>query len=208
MNTNRFSTVSLVLALALFSIHCDESLPARQEPQNFLDAWLGIKSGPVSVNIDSTRLPYPETIADDNGSFILSIMNSFDETLQGAAHVEGKIDIWLEADPTKRTQIEATIANVILPRLLLPGADLTLDPFDSVQVVKQWDHHTSAGPPFWKFVRLHNAYDPVTQRQYIESAPVPLVAQGSFQVFENVPPVKTKETRFQIVYRLFIRYPP
>ncbi len=194
--------------MMLSSLSCDETLPAREEPQKFLSAALNVQPLIVRVDIDSNaQPPYPEVVSGTNGSLQLSLISYYNEVLQDQAEVHGTIDVWLADRPDVRTTVTMTVAEVDYP-VFDPDGILTLIPGDSVHLAKQWSHIADNRQAFFRYGPLGRGFDPGSGRSYYESAPVRYNAQATLQVFQNVQAEKTPIYEFSLVYRIFVRYPP
>lgn len=186
---------------------CDESLPPRIEPERFLKASVYVApNSVVNVFIDSNASGFPITINGSSGSLGLVLKSFFNEVLEDKPFIKGEIDVWLTSQPTIRTSVLLTEINVDYP-YIEPGGFLTLLPGDSVSMSKQWNHIADVGRGFWNFVQLRGRVDG-TGRFYFESAPVRFTATASMQIYENVPAEKTAAYEFELIYHVYVRYPP
>jgi len=172
---------------------CEESLPPREEPSRFLEADLNAFSG-VVVFRDSI----PVTNA---GSFFLTLKNIYDDVLQEEAFVQATINVALMDEPDQRAVVRAD-QNNLLNYWILRFNMVTLEPGTEAQFLKQWNHRTVDGIPFWEYVRLTQKF---TDRgePYLESEPMNFVAQGKVQIFKNVPPEPTRQIEFTLTYHIF-----
>jgi hypothetical protein len=193
--------------VAVLAFGCDETLPPRDEPQRFLAAALRVNSSPVRIDIDSSGLPpfgippYPERASGLGGSLGIVLVSHYSEVLQEFVEIRGTIDVWLAERPDVRTTITLSVADVDYP-VFDPDGVLTLEPGDSVHAERQWSHIADNRFAFFRYVPL------VRRQDYYESAPVRLNAAGTFQVFENVPAERTEVMEFELVYRIYVVYPP
>lgn len=209
------SRISLfgLLFFSVCSLSCDETLPPREEPKKFLKASLNAKPLIVRMDVDSSGQlpygvpPYPERVSGTNGSLELSLVSYYNEVLQDEVQIRGTIDVWLAERPDVRTTVTITEADVDYP-VFDPDGLLTLVPGDSVHSARQWSHIASNGRAFYRYGPLRLSFDPATRRGYYESAPVRLNASGTFQVFKNVQAEKTEVFEFELVYRLYVIWPP
>ncbi len=210
MKTSRMCRLVHVLLVAgcCFAVHgCDESLPPRNEPERFLKASLFVQpNSVVNVFIDSAMTGFPITINGTAGSINVSLKSFYNEVLEARPAVNGKVDVWLTSEPTIRTSVLFGEADVDHP-YIEPNGFLTLLPGDSVSMTKQWHHIADVGRGFWNYVQLRGRVDG-TQRFYYESAPVRYTAVATVQVFDNVPAERTEPYEFELVYHVYVRFPP
>ena len=199
-----------VFSSLLFSfvvMGCDEALPPRNEPAKFLKASVHVRPNSiVNVLIDSNIVNAPEVIRGSSGSLEISLKSFYNEVLEEKPYVKGKIDVWLTTQPSIRTSVEFTEANVDYP-YIEPGGYLTLVPGDSVSMSKQWHHKADVGRGFWNYVQLRGRVDG-SGRFYFESAPVRFTAVATMQAFENVPAEKSEPYEFELIYYIYVIYPP
>jgi len=171
---------------------CEETLPPREEPRNFLVATIGLNPGPVVIQ-DSTG-------SAREGSFVLELKNLFDEVLQDSALVQGTIEIWLKKDPSQRRLITCTEGDLSNNVVRFGLATLGVD--SSAKLTKAWNHKTNEGVPFWSFgslsPRISHGGVP-----YCESDSLQFVARATIQLFRNVQPVPTQQIEFSLTYWVF-----
>lgn len=198
----------LIVVGCFFSVQgCDEALPPRIEPERFLKASLFVQPNSiVNVFIDSAVTGFPITINGTAGSINVSLKSFYNEVLEGRPYIKATVDVWLTSDPTIRTSVLFGEANVEYP-YIDPNGLLTLLPGDSVSMTKQWHHIADVGRAFWNYVQLRGRVDG-TNRFYYESAPVRYTAVATVQVFENVPAERTEPYEFELVYHVYVRFPP
>ena len=181
------------LVFTLFSWHCEESLPPREEPRDFLTATISSLPGAVVIR---------DSIAQQtSGGFYLELKNVFDEVLQDSACVRAEIEVWLRDQPERRGVATCNETNLINGRIIASGIT-TLDVDSAAKFIKQWSHRTDDGVPFWSFSRLHQRFTPLGI-PYCESDSLSFVARGSVQVFKHVQPQRTAEISFSLVYQVF-----
>lgn len=178
---------------------CDESLPPRVEPQRYLSATLDVvgKGSTVAFQIGETQ---PSVL---NGAFLVELKNLHDEALQEAALPDATVEIWLKNSPDEQATVRLQESNLVDPTIVRLGV-ATLAPTKSASFLKQWNHRTGQGRPFWEFVdRLQG----VTARgaKYYLSDPVNFVAKARVQLFRNVQPEQTNEIEFSVSYMIFVQ---
>jgi hypothetical protein len=169
------------LAASVVSLSCEEILPPREEPAKILKAAMAALVGVV---------------------VFLTVKNLHDEVLQERALVQADIDVAMRNMPTNRAVVHAD-KDDLLNSWILRANQITLAPDTAAQLIKQWDHRTAEGVPFWEFVRLTLKFTPRGE-PYLESDPVNFVAKAEVQVFENVPREKTPQIEFSLIYNIFI----
>jgi hypothetical protein len=135
------------------------------------------------------------------GSFLIKLMNEYDEVLQGEARVQVSVSIYYKPNPSL-SQTVTYGADDLLNGWLVSSGVLTLGVDTAAVFLRQWSHHTSDGTPFWQFVDL-TPRTTAKGEPYLESDPMHFVARASVQVFKNVQPLQTREIEFTLVYDVF-----
>jgi hypothetical protein len=178
-------------------VSCDETLPPRNEPRQFLVT--------SAAGVDGT-LTYREGVFEGSGGTILMhVRNTYDEVLQEEERIRGDVEVWMRDMPEKRATIHATKANLTNPGLVYAGM-VTLGPDTTASLLKRWEHRATVGSDsghfFWEFV---DSTLKVNSRgeSYYESAPVHFVGNARVQIFKNVQPVTIRHMEFTVVYLRF-----
>ena len=184
-------TAAALLAAAVPG--CDESLPARDDPQGYLRASLSVVQGVVLVDLSGQ--------VSNAGVLTLTVRNTYNEVLQAESLLEGEAQVWLRDDPGRRAVVSLGRSDLI-NWWIAAGGQTTLRPDSPAVFVKQWSHMTIAGEPFWNFVRMTAK---VTDHgvPYCQSDPVHFVAEGSVRLFKNIAPVHSAQIEFTLVYSVF-----
>lgn len=194
MMMKRHTKCFVPLFFALSVVSCDETLPARVEPQEFLQADCRISPG-VVVFLDTVS----QGVA---GAIDVRVKNLYSEVLQGSEFAQAEIEVWLRAAPEHRATVTMNRRD-IQNQGVLYGQLITVSPGASVFFLKQWNHRTNQGQGFWEFVhltpRVNDRGEP-----YLESDPVALAATGKVQLFKNVQAEKFPQISFSLVYRIFL----
>jgi len=188
------------LLLAVLQGGCDESLPPRSEPVEFLGAGLGVPTEPVIIHHGYPGIPSWGEIHGATGSLQVSATNLHDEVLQESALIRAQLKLRWIADTAQQRLLTFGASDLDNWRMLR-GQTLTIGVDSAATLVKSWDQRTNSGTPFWDLVRLREMK---TSKGviYYESDSVRLVAEGWIQVFENVQPRKIGPIRFVLVYQL------
>jgi hypothetical protein len=176
---------------------CDETLPPRNDPENFLAASLGVMGNVVTMYAMSSDTVAPQS----DGGFTLGLKNLHDEVLQGKAHVEGRIEVWVKDNPLHRAAVIADVRDLITAGVVV-GDTATLGVDSTARFIRQWSRRTTERNFFWEYVRLSPK---VTSNgvPYCESDSIHFVARATIHLFENTPPQKTPEIQFVLVYKIF-----
>lgn len=175
--------ISACLAACFLFSSCDEELPPYQPPQNALRAVFGVLDEVtnrfVSCNANNRAWNLDPIV------FKISVINIFDETLQGPAdRVSGKLEIWRAEDPDFEKAIAFT---GVFDSRHVRGNILTLDPGDTLEVGMTWRHDNDASQRIWRLAasRPFNAT---------------IHARGQIKVFEDAPVLFLPEIKLQVVY--------
>jgi len=183
-----YSLLGLLLAPV-----CDELLPARDDPVDFLTADIAAIDGIVVIRGGQA--------VGLSGSFFLTVENLYDEVLQGEAQVKVDITVCMVSN-TSRKAVVSFDEGELLNDWILSGGQITIAPDTTAKILSQWDHSTTEGTPFWEFVQL----TPKTTNageEYLESDPIRFIADASVQMFKNVNAEKTKLIQFEFTYWVF-----
>ena len=178
-------------SLWLATLSCDESLPPRDEPEKFLQATYSIATGTVEIR-DSMVFGLA-------GGFVVSVKNINTEVLQDVEAARVELDVWLRDSADVRTKVVATKRELTDPSFVSGGL-FTLRPNVSANFLKQWDHRTASGKPFWEYVPMTLKYDE-HGNPYFETDSVRFVAKGKVQLFKTKAPELLPQIQFTLVYR-------
>ncbi len=179
---------------------CDESLPPRSEPAEFLAAGLGVPTEPVIIRHGYPGIPSWGEIHGATGSFQVWATNLHDEVLQETALIRAQLRLRWIADPAQQRLLTFGVGDLNNTRMLR-GQTLTIGVDSAATLVKNWDQRTDSGTPFWDLVRLR-VLKTSKGVIYYESDSVQLIADGWIQVFENVQPRKIGPVQITLVYQL------
>ena len=187
----RIASIILSALTCLLFYQCDESLPPRSDPLQYIGGSFQSLPGPVTI-----RGGLPQS---GSGGFRLEVKNLHDEVLQGEARVQAVVDVWMKDHPERHTQAIFTGKDIVngtpFPGFVTIGVD------SSIIIQGQWNHLTADDTPFWQFVNLTpeitNSGVP-----FCRSDSVHLMAQATLQIFKNVQPMKLR-LEFALVYEVF-----
>ncbi len=190
-SSKRIQRRALILVTCVLMVSCDESLPPREDPQEFLHATLSAEGGIVGVSPDSSIIR--------GGWLIVRVRNSYAEVLQADAAIEVDVDVWRLDAPEERSIVRMSQQDVA-GRWLVRNGQTTLPPDSIALIVKDMNHTTSTGAPFWTLVPLHRRL--TKDGYYCESSAVPFGARATVKLFKSVAPVKTDEVHFDVIYQV------
>lgn len=185
------SIVPFLLTLVLST--CEESLPPRNPPQDYLDVTFTASSSAVEIR-DST-------VTGLGGAMVVGVKNIYVEVLQDSEYARADLDVWMRDQPEQRTHVVATRRELTNSGLIVRGL-LTLRPNETATFLKQWSHRTTSGRWFWEFVRLTPKITQTGQR-YLESDTVHLIAEGKVQLFKATAPERLPRIGFSTFYRIY-----
>lgn len=172
---------------------CDETLPSRDEPEEYLQTQFYVEAGTVILR---------DTVAEGGaGSFVLRVKNVYEEVLQDSAHVEARVEVWLKGNPDQKAIVVAKINSLVNNTIVRYGV-LTLPVNVEAFIEKQWKHQTDSQIPFWRFVPVRHLVNSRGER-YLESNPVSFVAKATVQLFKQRGIQRTGEVEFSLVYHVF-----
>jgi hypothetical protein len=186
------SFISFTLSIA-FLVSCEESLPPRREPRDFLEASHVVSEAAVEIR-DSM-------VQNTAGTFVVSVKNLYVEVLQEEEFARVDVDVWLRDSASQRANVVA-LKRDLTNQALVSGGLLTLRPNETATFLKQWSHKTTGGLWFWEFVRLTPKVTPRGER-YMESDSVRFLASGRVQLFKTRAPERLLPVQFTLIYRIF-----
>lgn len=172
---------------------CEESLPPRNPPQDYLAATLAASSSAVEVR-DSA-------VTGLGGAIVVSVRNIYAEVLQDSEYARVDLDVWMRDMPEQRAHVVATRRELTNSGLISRGL-LTLRPNETATFLKQWSHRTTAGRWFWELVPLTLKQPPVGP-PYLESDTICFVAEGQAQLFKGRAPERLSRISFCTFYRIY-----
>lgn len=186
--------VTILSCLMMFLLStCEESLPPRNPPQDYLEATLTASSSAVEVR-DSA-------VTGLGGAIVVSLRNIYVEVLQDSEFARVDVDVWMRDMPEQRVHVVATRRELTNSGLISRGL-LTLRPNETAVFLRQWSHRTVQGRWFWEFVPLTLKQPPVGP-PYLESDTVHLVAEGQAQLFKGRGPERLARITFSTFYRIY-----
>jgi len=191
--SNVLSRFLPVLLMVGMTIGCEESLPPRIQPEQFLAATLGVRDTVVTID--------GGVATSGSGAFFLGLTNLYEDVLDGPARVVGRVEVWFRDNPSQRTTVVAGVLDVLNSGIIV-GNTATLRVDSTMRMFKQWSHKTDSNIPFWEFVRMSPMVTPGGV-PYCQSEPVHMVARASIQLFEHTAPELTGEIHFVLVYKVF-----
>ncbi|MEK9136604.1 MAG: hypothetical protein AAB393_05730, partial [Bacteroidota bacterium] len=139
----------LFVLVACTQLGCDETLPPRDEPQQFLETRVHAIEGVAVFRND--------VLESLNGTFFITVKNIYSEVLQAEEYIRGDVEVWLRDLPAQRAVVRATKRDLTNQSMVF-GDLLTIGPDSTASFIKRWDHRTSEGRPFWEFVNLTLKY--------------------------------------------------
>lgn len=188
----RWLSRGVLLALTGIAGGCDESLPPRNDPEEFLT--VGFRSS-VLVVVDAT------VVREGWGTVHIVVKNIHDEVLSEDALVRAQLTVRLADKPEVFRLLEFGPLD-LLDRRILRGRTVTLGVDSVADLYKYWDHRETGGSPFWDHVVLTRK---LTDKgvPYYESDSVRCIAEGTVQLFENVQQRKVGPVIYPIVYQIW-----
>ena len=199
MNVERTLRGILPFLMLLLTAGCEESLPPRNDPEEFLRASLVPMQGRL-VYIDGT------TVLHGTMMMRVVLINLHDEALQGSALVRGEIRVWLRDHPDKQKTFSWNADNLQNPSVVR-GSTATLGVDSSAMLSALWDQRTDAGEPFWWYGKYRELHTSKGER-YFESDSVYFIAEGRMQLFRDVQALTAAPITYGVIYQLWRAEPP
>ena len=179
---------------------CDETLPPRDDPQNFLEVSFDAIDGTVVLDHGVTLL------SSDPGGFFVSVKNLHDEVLQAEEEISIDIDFWIVENPGTGGTTHGDRARLQDQTMIQYGNLLTIEPESSATFFMQWDH---AGLKLWEYSTLTLKIQPGNPLDFywFESGPLTLSAEGTARLFKNIASLELQQDLFVIDYTIFVDTP-
>jgi hypothetical protein len=193
-------------------VHCEDPLPAYVNPKDLLTATVTVVSDAKIVythgdvnNVDDLR------IAFSSNSFIINIgvKNTFDETLQDVASIDGKVELFLENQPDVKATLPIKDINVV-GNFIDANNILTLDPDTTMWFKTSWKYKFDDGT--WAFSRIKYSESqkpgarPGTMLRVHD--PAVLKVKANVRLFRAVNPARSKEISATLNFEGTVIPPP
>ena len=150
-----FSLVSCILLIA--EAGCNESLPAHDPPKNILIGWTVPVNGAEDTvryfKIDSNNPNLVAvTINSQQNAYDIYVVNTYEETIQDYADVNGKITLRWINKPSIHTELAVSNSSIYEGAYDSETNLLTIDPGDTLKIRAYWNFKFS--DETWAFGQL------------------------------------------------------
>jgi hypothetical protein len=176
---------------------CDESLPPRDEPEDYLDTRMNVLGGRVAFQIGET------SPSMENGAFFITMKNLYSEVLQESAFVLVETEVYLKDRPNEKAIVRADERHLMNKTTIIRGRLATLAPDSVATWQRQWEHKTEYGKPFWDFSPLTIGYTK-SGKKYYDSEELHFVARSKARLFKQAPMEQTLGIEFALAYRIYV----
>jgi hypothetical protein len=178
---------------------CEELLPPRTDPQNYLQMSFSGADGNVVLLEDLSMLSVVP------GGFSVGVKNLHDEVLQAEEDIDISIGFHITASPSLGGSAHGD-RNQLLSFRMLQHDLLTIEPESTALFFIQWDH---AAYRLWEYPALvfHESPGNPVNIYWFDCEPIHITATGTAKFFENVAAVDLPETTFSISYQIFVSEP-
>jgi len=193
----RFLAAALI---TLLSPGCDESLPPRGDPQDYLAISMTATPGTVLLREDLSMF------SEMPGAFTVGLTNLHDEVLQSTEDISIDITISVQGSSSHGGTTHGD-RNQLLTFWMMQNQDqLTIEPDSTAIFFIQWDH---ADLRVWESAGLtfHRQPGNPVDITWFESGPVTIIGNGTARFFKDVAPLTLPESRAVIDYRIFVPDP-
>jgi len=179
---------------------CEESLPPRNEPQNFLDVTFQGEDGTVELRDGETL------VSTTPGGFTVSVKNLYEEVLQDEEDINIDIDFWLAGNESISGTAHGDRSALLFSHMIQNGNLLTIEPQETALFHVQWDH---AAEQFWKYTDLtfEVEHGSPFDIYFFESGPITLAAKGTARLFKTTGVLQLVEDQFTINYKIYVDPP-
>jgi hypothetical protein len=195
-----------IAALALFANSCEESLPSYEPPAGILRA--GIKhvgddtiryvSGD-SNNPDKTKATFQQATG-----FEISVVNSYEETLQETAEISGTVEITIPSLPQFKQTIPITETAIASSQVDKNGM-ITINPGDTVKLTVYWNYKMN--DTTWAFTKAPTASTsslfsegPFVFYYYLYHEKLTMNATATVKLFKSINASSTQNREFTIKF--------
>ncbi len=165
-----------VLACALVGVQCEETLPPRIEQQSALQI-----SSVISLQGTYEIGQFME--------FVIGIENIYRETFQEKVSITGKMEVWLEKNPSIRGFVNISNSDVS-PTPNFSGTTLTLEPGGRFFLKLYWYLYLEDGR---YLIDLLDYSEGVEREGLINSKPETFVMEAQFKIFNQLGYLKTEK---------------
>ncbi len=194
MKTVAARILLVLLAGAVFS--CDESLPPRRSPADFLRWNLSIVGAGQPLVIRNWE---PVNI---QGAIRVRVTNVYDEVLQDSAVLAGRVQVWVKGRPQIRGEFPLTISD-LMTRKMMTGKILTIGVDSTLEMVHEWDYFDDRGDiPLWQYFTL---YPDKTEggTPFCRSDAITLVYRCSLRIFKRFGQVQFPDLEVPTTFHVF-----
>ena len=185
LHGRRIVQFGFVLLLPFFFTSCDEPLPPHEDPKSLFQGELN---------------PEYRYIASGSQLWInIFAINTFDETLQAPARLEGTVEIVLERAPEYRKTIALDRTLLVNPSILSQWTgQVTVNAGDTVQFRYRWNFVDDNGIylPSKVFKKIHDPDFP----DIFYADPEKFIIKGSLQVFDKIGQVTFQTVNYVVNY--------
>lgn len=215
---NTYMTIRFYFTLCAFFfsvafISCEDPLPPYQKPENIFEA--GYTSIDTFLVKFSGSIYYPQEFWYTESppfAFVLQIENTYEETIQGTADIQGKLEIWLPGHREFMATLPLTNSNALMlnSRSVFDPAtsNLTLNTHQKLYLKTEWKYKLDGGK--WINEILENYVDRPDDRgfgyTYRYYAPTQLQARLTVGIIKNTSQV-VADTVFVLNLRGLVDYP-
>ena len=178
---------------------CDESLPPREDPQDFL--VVSLSGEPGSVLLEENLSMFSQI----PGGFTVGLTNLHDEVLQAQEDISIDITFSVQGSPNIGGTAHGD-RNQLLNFMMMHGDLLTIEPESTATFFIQWNHGEVR---LWESngLTFHRIDGNPVDITWFESGPLSVVASGTARFFENIAPLELPDARMEIDYKIFVGDP-
>jgi hypothetical protein len=192
--------VLLLLSGAFIPTGCEEALPPRDAPKDFLAAELSTDTSLMVINL---REDDPPPLVTTPWAITGTVQNITDEVIQDSADVRITITLVTRTQPKFTTVVKGAASNLVGFVQVRSGL-LTIDTrypaeFRLLWTDWRWSDGTGIWTPWWN--KVHSVIVP-NGKNYDETPVIPLDVTASIQLFKHTAPVAWAGVMY-LVIRLY-----
>ncbi len=197
-----------IIFIIVSSAGCEDPLPVYVEPKNIFAATF--------VRADSTLIQYYETDEKDvtpegpmisynqytpNFQFICAVENTYEETMEGTASIEGKLEVWNSLHPEMKATIPVTLGQIITgPTYNASTNTIVMNPGDKTFFSVKWNYRFDSGMWLHQTMGVSGQQILTGRSWYVIHSPGILSARLTISLFKNATAAIT-ETKIPTAVR-------
>jgi hypothetical protein len=195
----------------MLTVHCDDPLPPYVNPNDFLKAVVNCvyPDKILYTHLDFNDLSYPRVTYTSKELIInVGVTNTFDETLQDVAAIDGKVEFYLAEHPDIKATVLLTDANIVGEFINPTTQLLTLDPEETIWFKTTWRYKLDDGTQLFSKIKWFDGPPNGPGNFTRTHDPAPMKVKASVRLFKAVNAARSKEINVVLLFEGWIIAPP